>query len=181
MVDNARVMDIRDIDTHAKEEVKEADLLLHVRDMSDPLTERRREEVMQVLGQIDAGPDHGQPIIEVWNKSDLLGEMELEHLQERAAASRTMMDMMDAFIVSCLNGDGLEALENGVEEALTRNDDILDVRVTPQSFSARAWLHQNGQVLTETEAEGGITLMQVRLSDSDAGKFRSKYNDLIVG
>jgi len=53
------------------EEVKEADLLVHVRDISDPLSERRREEVMQVLDQIGAGPRHEQDIIEVWNKSDL--------------------------------------------------------------------------------------------------------------
>ena len=45
------------------EEVKEADLLIHVRDMSDPLAERRRDEVMEVLDQIQAGPEHGQAII----------------------------------------------------------------------------------------------------------------------
>jgi len=162
------------------EEVKEADLLIHVRDMSDPLAERRREEVMEVLDQIEAGPEHGQALIEVWNKTDLLGEESARHLSERASASRTYADMVDAFEVSCLTNEGVSELELGIEEALTRNDHILDVRVTPANFSARAWLHQNGQVLKDEPGEGGIAEMQVRLSESDAGKFLSRHKDLIV-
>jgi GTP-binding protein HflX len=162
------------------EEVKEADLLVHVRDMSDPLTERRREEVMEVLDQIEAGPEHSQAIIEVWNKTDLLNVDQRRHLSERAAASRTYIDMIDAFEISCLTGEGIQALETGIEEVLTRNDHILDVRVTPAYFSARAWLHENGQVLRDESVEGGVAEMQVRLSESDAGKFLSRYKDLIV-
>ncbi len=162
------------------EEVKEADLLIHVRDMSDPLTERRREEVMDVLDQIEAGPEHGQSIIEVWNKTDLLNEEQARHLAERASASRTHIDMIDAFEVSCMTGGGITALETGIEEVLTRNDHILDVRVTPANFSARAWLHENGQVLRDEAGEGGTAQMQVRLSESDAGKFLARYKELIV-
>ncbi len=162
------------------EEVKEADLLVHVRDMSDPLAERRRDEVMEVLDQIEAGPEHGQAIVEVWNKTDLLGEDDARHLSERAAASRTYIDMIDAFEISCLTGGGVPQLELGIEEALTRNDHILDVIITPAHFSARAWLHQNGQVLRDEPGEGGTAEMQVRLSESDAGKFLAKHKDLIV-
>lgn len=162
------------------EEVKEADLLLHVRDMSDPLTERRREEVMEVLVQIEAGPEFGQPIIEVWNKLDLLDELSIDRLKERANGSRTYADMIDAFEISCLKGEGIDALVLGVEEALTRNDHILDVKITPANFSARAWLHQNGQVLADETNEEGTALMQVRLSESDAGKFLAKHKELIV-
>ena len=88
--------------------------------------------------------------------------------------------MIDAFELSCLTGDGVPELELGIEEALTRNDHVLDVRVTPAHFSARAWLHQNGQVLKDEPGEGGTAEMQVRLSESDAGKFMSRHKDLIV-
>lgn len=162
------------------EEVKEADLLVHVRDMSDPLAERRRDEVMEVLDQIKAGPEHGQAIIEVWNKADLLSEDDARHLSERAAASRTHIDMIDAFEVSCLTSGGVAKLEFGIEEALTREDHILDICVTPAHFSARAWLHQHGQVLSDETGEGGTAEMKVRLSESDAGKFLAKHKDLIV-
>jgi len=136
-----------------------------------------REEVMEVLDQIEAGPEHGQAIIEVWNKTDLLGEEPARHLSERASASRTYADMMDAFEISCLTGEGVSELELGIEEALTRNDHILDIRITPAHFSARAWLHQNGQVLKDEPGEGGTADMQVRLSESDAGKFLSRYQN----
>lgn len=162
------------------EEVKEADLLVHVRDMSDPLAERRRDEVMEVLDQIKAGPEHGQAIIEVWNKADLLNEDDARHLSERAAASRTHIDMIDAFEVSCLTEGGIAKLELGIEEALTRDDHILDICVPPANFSARAWLHQHGQVLNDEPGEGGTAEMKVRLSESDAGKFLAKHKDLII-
>lgn len=161
------------------EETLEADVLLHVRDISDPLTSRRREEVMDVLNQIGAGPDHGQPIIEVWNKADLLPASERETVQSLAERARTEATLMDAFVVSCLSGQGVDTLLTGIEEALTRGDEVLDVTVTPQAFSAHAWLHENGHVLEEAHGEGGQVRMTVRLTESDAGKFRSKHNALI--
>lgn len=161
------------------EETLEADVLLHVRDISDPLTARRREEVMDVLNQIGAGPDHGQPIIEVWNKADLLPADARETVDSLAERARTEASLTDAFTVSCLSGAGIEALLLGIEEALSREDEILDVTVTPQTFSAHAWLHQNGHVIEETPGDGGAVKMTVRLSESDAGKFRSRHRDLV--
>lgn len=161
------------------EETLEADVLLHVRDISDPLTSRRGEEVMDVLNQIGAGPDHGQPIIEVWNKADLLPESVRETTDSLADRARTEASLTDAFVVSCLSGDGIEDLLAGIEEALTREDELLDVTITPQAFSAHAWLHQNGHVLEETAGEGGEVKMTVRLNESDAGKFRSRHKDLV--
>ena len=161
------------------EETLEADVLLHVRDISDPLTARRREEVMEVLNQIGAGPDHGQPIIEVWNKADLLPEDDLKTIEGLAERGRTEASLTDAFVVSCLSGEGLDALLQGIEEALTRSDEILDVTITPKTFSARAWLHENGHVIEENASDGGRVEMTVRLSESDAGTFRSKHSDLL--
>jgi len=161
------------------EEVKEADLLLHVRDMSDPLAERRREEVMQVLDQIKAGPEHGQDILEVWNKTDLLQDEARHSLTERAEASRELPDMMSACQISCLSGEGLELLLEQIETQLTAYDHILNVRITPDAFTARAWLHENGQVLEESSGKNGVFLMKVRLSESDAGRFRAKNGRLV--
>ena len=122
------------------EEVKDADVLLHVRDISDPLTERRRDEVLDVLEQIEAGPEHGQEVIEVWNKADLVMGAERAALNERAAATLDFEDMMNAYLVSCLSGEGLSDLLHGVEAALSVNDHTLTVTIDPANFSARAWL-----------------------------------------
>lgn len=56
------------------EEVREADVLIHVGDMSDPLLNTRRKNVMDILKFLRAGPEFGQSLIEVWNKIDLLDE-----------------------------------------------------------------------------------------------------------
>jgi len=161
------------------EEVKEADLLIHVRDISDPLTERRREEVMQVLDQIKAGPEHGQDIIEVWNKIDLLGENQTDIIDERAEASKQLAELMPAFPMSCHKKTGLEELAQGIETALTAGDEILHVDVPPQKYDVRAWLHKNGHVIKETTKRNGTCEMDVRLSESDAGKLRARHRDLV--
>lgn len=162
------------------EEVKEADLLIHVRDISDPLTERRREEVMQVLDQIGAGPEHDQDIIEVWNKVDLLGEVQMDSIEERSEASRQLEDMIPAFPVSCHKQTGLKTLQDGIETMLTRGDEIVSVEITPQNYDVRAWLHKNGHVLSEKTRRNGNCEMDVRLSESDAGKLRARHKDLVT-
>ncbi len=162
------------------EEVKEADLLIHVRDISDPLTERRREEVMQVLDQIGAGPEHDQDIIEVWNKVDLLGEVQMDSIEERSEASRQLEDMIPAFPVSCHKQTGLKTLQDGIETMLTQGDEIVSVEITPQNYDVRAWLHKNGHVLSEKTRRNGNCEMDVRLSESDAGKLRARHKDLVT-
>ena len=162
------------------EEVKEADLLVHVRDISDPLSERRREEVMQVLDQIGAGPRHEQDIIEVWNKSDLLSETQMDSIMERSEASQQLGDMIPAYPVSCHKKTGLETLQDGIETMLTKGDEILSVEIPPQSYDVRAWLHKNGHVINEKTRRNGNCEMDVRLSESDAGKLRARHSALVV-
>lgn len=162
------------------EEVKEADLLIHVRDISDPLTERRRNEVMQVLEQIGAGPSHNQDIIEVWNKIDLVGDIQMDTLSERSTASLELEDMVPAYPVSCHKGLGLDILLDGIEAMLTRGDEVLSVEIPPQSYDVRAWLHKNGFVISEKTRRNGNCEMSVRLSESDAGKLRSRHSDLVT-
>ena len=162
------------------EEVKEADLLVHVRDISDPLTERRREDVMQVLDQIGAGPEHNQDIIEVWNKVDLLGDVQMDSISERAEASRELEDMIPAFPVSCHQERGLDVLQDGIEQMLTRGDEVISVEIPPQNYDVRAWLHKNGHVISERTRRNGNCEMDVRLSESDAGKLRARHSALVT-
>jgi len=162
------------------EEVKESDILLHVRDISDPLTEQRRDDVMEVLDQIEAGPDHGQTIIEVWNKIDRLSGENREAVEMRAATTLESEKEADAHVISCVSGEGVEALREAIEKALTAKDDVIAVAIPPKDFKVRAWLHEHGMVIAEDTGEGGVCHMQVQLSDVDIGKFRAKHPDLLV-
>jgi len=162
------------------EEVKEADLLVHVRDIADPLTDERKKDVMDVLKSIEAGPEEGQAMIEVWNKADLLTGEALGQMQERALASQSMEKETSAFVASCLSGDGIEALREGVESTLSKNDKVLNVLIKPSDYSVRAWLHANGDVRKEDNKKSGDCIMRVRLSDADMGKFRARHSDMII-
>ena len=156
------------------EEVKLADLLVHVRDIADPLTEERREDVLEVLDQIGAGPAHDQPTLEVWNKADLLPVERLADLRDIADA-QSGPDATPAYLVSAQTGQGLDDLRNGIETHLSLDDRTLLVTIAPTDYAARAWLFENGDVLQEAAGQGGVSEMTVRLSDVDAGKFRQRF------
>ena len=162
------------------EEVKEADLLLHIRDISDPLSEEHKDSVLDVLNQIEAGPEHGQDMIEVWNKADLLMTEAFESAQQKAHFSQENESETTAFLVSGLMKLGLEELLKGIEDNLSSKDITVDVAIAPKDFKVRAWLHEHGQVMSEQTDDQGTCQMRVMLSDADLGKLRSRYSQVIV-
>ncbi len=157
------------------EEVREADVLVHVRDLSDPDHEGRKLDVEAVLDALGAGARSGQTIIEAWNKLDRLGEEEAEdalwrsRLPVRPGAPRTAA-------VSAMTGEGVEALLRLIERALGEDDPVLTLTLEPEAGKAFAWLHQNGDLLDErTERETGVVTMTVRLSPADLGRFHARF------
>ncbi len=162
------------------EEVAEADVLLHVRDISDPLTERRRNNVLDVLKQIQAGPENGQDLIEVWNKSDLLDENEVQTIVEKAAAMQRSESEPSAYIISCQTKTGIEELRKGIELLLTDKDDVVNVTIGPAEYGIRAWLHEKGHVLDEVTLDNGQCKMSVQLSESDAGKVKARHPEIFA-
>lgn len=162
------------------EEVKEADLILHVRDIADPLTERRKKDVLEVLDMIEAGEGHGQTIIEVWNKIDLLGEMDRDEIIERAITTQNTEHDIKAFAISCHADIGIEKLRAGIEADLSKDDEVLTVAISPQHYDVRAWLHRKGDVIFENTRKTGVCEMEVRLTEADAGKLRARHPDVIA-
>jgi GTP-binding protein HflX len=160
------------------EEVKEADLILHVRDIADPLSERRKNEVLKVLDLINAGPRHGQSIIEVWNKVDKIDPVDLNFMIERAEALFQNNNESVSFPISCLNSSGLSRLMNGIEKHLSKGDQIITVDISPSDYKARAWLYKNGMVIKEDARRSGNCEINVSLSESDIGKFHNKFGSL---
>jgi len=130
------------------------------------------------LDAIGAGPAHGQDIVEVWNKADLLSEEALAQVIERAEAMRDLTDADASYVVSCLSGEGIETLREGIETALTSDDEVLNLKFGPKDYAARAWVHQNGTILSEDPRRTGISEISVRLSVTDVGKFRARYPNI---
>lgn len=163
------------------EEVCEADILVHVRDMSDPDHEGRKADVESVLEALDAGAEAGQRMIEAWNKVDRLEPDAREDLEWHARLPRQGEAPMVA-ATSASTGQGLSELMALIEAALAEDDLLMRLRFSPSDAAALAWVHENGAVLEERlEPETGVTYVAARLSGPDAGRFRTRFPGLEAG
>ena len=159
------------------EEVVNADVLIHVRDIIDPDHEGRKEDVEAVLEAIGVQKDDGQILIEAWNKCDGL---DAEHLKELRWQTRLPVkpDRPQAVLTSAVSEQGFDALLEHIDAALSRHDEDIEVHVPAEGAEALAWLFENGQVLKQdVEIETGLTRAIVRLGTADAGRFRQRFGD----
>ena len=163
------------------EEVVEADVLVHVRDMADPDNEGRKADVESVLDSITAGEAHGQTLIEAWNKADRLSEPLREELTWRSRYPAKPGRPAGA-LTSAITGEGIEALMSLVDQALSADDVVVRLRAGPADAAAIAWIHEHGEVLDErVEPDTGVVWASARLTRPDAGRFRTRFPGLGFG
>ena len=155
------------------EEVTEADVILHVRDIANPDTMAQKRQVLEVLGELGViegeGGESRVPILELWNKWDLLGEDQREELAGMAEQDP------DVLPLSAQTGFGVEAMLERVSRLLTEGARVHSF-VIPASDGARiAWLHSHGEVLDEADAgeseEGPLRRLDVRLTAKEFGRY----------
>ncbi|WEF23008.1 GTPase HflX [Paracoccus sp. S3-43] len=136
------------------EEVLEADLILHVRDISHPETEEQAADVAEILESL--GVDDDVALIEVWNKIDALSP------DTRDALRRTDARTQGIQAVSALTGEGLDELTAAIDahlsEALDEPKETGAVTLPFSDGRRRAWLHEAGVVQREESGEDGLTL-----------------------
>ena len=161
------------------EEVTGADVILHVRDVANPETEAQKRQVLKVLdelGLIEPAEDgHRVPIVEVWNKWDLLGLARQSEMRERIAARGDELIVP----VSARTGEGCDQLLAFLGRQLTASAQIYTLVLPAAEGRKIAWLHAHGEVLEDIEAgdeagrgEGGPERrITVRLSPRDMGRF----------
>ncbi len=150
------------------EEVRSADLIVHVRDIAHPDTEAQAvdvEEVLQDLGVVNETAN--VPIVEVWNKIDLLDD------DKRSAVLGECERRDDAVAISAVTGDGLDSLLQMLAERLTMARRLRHIELSNDNGSARAWLHAHGTVERES-GEGASLSIAVRLSDDDFARFQAR-------
>jgi GTP-binding protein HflX len=159
------------------EEVTAADLILHVRDIANPETEAQKRQVLEVLGDLGVMPEEGEesaiPILEVWNKWDLLGAEqadELKHFVDERGSD-------DVVTISALTGEGCENLLDVVGQKLTVGAGLYTFVVPAEDGERLAFLHARGQVVSEDVEDGGEegprVRLQVRMSERELGRFTS--------
>ena len=162
------------------EEVTNADLILHVRDIANPSSAAQKTQVLDVLrglGVVGA-PEEGSeeasviPILEVWNKWDLLPDDMRTDLAARAEDDEGVVPL------SAETGFNLEALEARIAQVLTRGASVREFVLPTSAGREIAWLHAHGDVLEEEElpaGEGGAPRHRVlvRLGPKELGQFES--------
>jgi GTP-binding protein HflX len=142
------------------EEVIEADLILHVRDISHAETDAQARDVENVLTDlgIDTLSADG-PILEVWNKIDLLGPVTR---QEAASAARWAERR--PVCVSAATGEGTEALLQAIDERLGRGDEVIDLVIPAHEGRLVNWLYEEAEVLDREALETGEVRMRLRIA-----------------
>ena len=140
------------------EEVLEAELILHVRDIASETSASEREDVNAVLGELgidaEAEPDR---LLEVWNKADLLDESALRRAPAEAKRA-------DAVLVSAVSGFGLDALLAAIERRLNRRRQTLEIALKPEEGSLSNWIYENCEVVARKDLGEGVTALRIRIA-----------------
>jgi GTP-binding protein HflX len=158
------------------EEVTGADLIVHVRDIANPESAAQKAQVMQVLADLDLVDRAGEgeaprvPIIEAWNKWDLLSSEDSKQLHELAAREGE-----GAVPVSALTGEGVERLLLAVSRLLTAGAQVHTFVVPASDGQRLAWLSAHGEVVANEAADederGPLRRLKVRLEPRELGRY----------
>jgi GTP-binding protein HflX len=155
------------------EEVIEADIILHVRDVSHEDTEAQMQDVEKVLRELGIEDATHDRLIEVWNKIDLLdadGRAQLVNLAGRLPHDRQPV------LVSAATGEGLDQLSAIIAERLSRKRTEIELMLDPADGAGISWLHRNTEVVERhTEADGRVA-MTIRADPAKAEQVRTKFS-----
>jgi GTPase len=159
------------------EEVIEADVILHVRDVSHEDAEAQLRDVEKILHElgIEAGNESAdrRPLIEVWNKIDrldLAARERLANIAERhAPADRPVL-------ASAVTGEGLADLAKLIETRLTACREVIELRLDPADGAGVSWLHRHTEVLNKSIDEHGVIAMTVRADPEKIARLRARFS-----
>ena len=174
---------ISDLPTHlvaafraTLEEVVEADLILHVRDMSDVENHAHSQDVLNILSSLGVDTDDPHHIIEVWNKVDLLDDVSLAALQDSARTSLTPV-----VAVSALTGKGVDKLLAIIEKRISGEMIKRQIVLKPDEYGLLDWLYKNGEVIKKTSKDDGSVIVLANLTGQANDRFdniiKTKHSD----
>jgi GTP-binding protein HflX len=170
---------ISDLPTHlvaafraTLEEVLEADLILHVRDMSDPDNAAQAGDVLRILADLGIGEKEGaERIIEVWNKVDKLDPETHEAITEKAGARENVM------AVSAISGEGIDALMQEIARRLSGVLTETTITIPADKLSLVSWIYSDAVVDDRQDNEDGSVTLDVRLTERQAAELERRLGN----
>ncbi|MEX0344103.1 MAG: GTPase HflX [Rhizobiaceae bacterium] len=158
---------ISDLPTHlvaafraTLEEVVEADLVLHVRDMSDPDFAAQAGDVEQILSDLGIDPHNEKRVLEVWNKADLVNsDFETTILDQRKVAGGNA-----PVVISAMKGDGIDVLRERIEFLISGETSELIVHLDASELRLTDWLYRHSDIKERNDRADGGTDFVLRAS-----------------
>ncbi len=150
------------------EEVGEADLVVHVRDVSHPDQEAQRHDVLAVLRALGLGDVVDQGLVEVLNKIDLLDAEAHGAILARAARQENVV------AVSAATGEAMDLLRALIGRRLADSHQAVRLSVPLDDGAALAWLYDNGRVVSR-EDDGATAHILVYLEPADRSRFERRH------
>jgi GTP-binding protein HflX len=156
------------------EEVTAADVIVHVRDIANPATSAQKLEVEDILADLGVIGEGGSlvPIVEAWNKWDLLSSDDRAMRRDLIAAGVPDRKVVP---ISAQTGEGVNDLVTALSDLLTSSAQVLELSVPMAEGQKLAWLHAHGEVLSEVQSQDdeGVPVQRVtvRLTPRELGRF----------
>ena len=165
------------------EEVMEADIIIHVRDVAHADSEAQKADVLKVMNELKVvtkdmsttgeNSGDGKYMIEALNKIDLLNEDNQEFVTNRARNGDQV-----AIPISASEGDGCEALLQAVDDLLTRDYLTTSIALSFEDGAAMAWLYERADVLSRNDDENGVHL-DLRIAPDVAARFEQTFERVL--
>jgi len=155
------------------EEVIEADIILHVRDISHQESTAQSEDVITILNELGIDGENDPRLIEVWNKIDRLSadaSTNVANQAERRPAERTPV------LVSAQTGEGIDTLSAAIETRLSRERQIVELVLDPSDGSGLSWLYRHTEVLSR-ELQDGQLHVTIRGNPEQTAQVRARFPD----
>jgi GTP-binding protein HflX len=170
---------ISDLPTHlvaafraTLEEVVEADLVLHLRDISDPDTAPQAEDVERILSDLGVDAGDEKRIIEVWNKIDRLDDGN----RQRLLAGSGDAKLLPPIAISAVTGEGLDALKAAIEAKVSGELQSMIVTLAPAELGLVDWIYRNGDVVSRTDNEDGSVTISLNATQSTREEIESRLH-----
>ncbi|MEH6546628.1 MAG: GTPase HflX [Sneathiella sp.] len=151
------------------EEVLEADLIVHVRDITHTDTDAQKKDVFDILTRLGVDYDDEHGYLEVYNKIDLLDPDLAETVLNGVERDESLA------AISAITGKGTENLLTIIETKLTARQNILSLDIPASDGATLSWIYRNGTVLDREDREE-IVHIDVKLSAENVGRLEKMIN-----
>ena len=154
------------------EEVQEADVVVHVRDIAGPDSDAQAADVEKVLSELGVTAEKERALIEAWNKIDLVAEDRREEVLGEA-------NRANASPVSAITGEGCKVLLERLG-GLIDNAVPVGIVLPAGDGKALAWLYRNGRIVERVEQDDGGVWVSARLDAQAIGRFERLHPEALL-